>query len=71
MENASEIWDLLDDKGAHFYLCGDANYMAKDVKKCLKNIIASNIPNGDPNKAKEYLKNLSRMQRFQRDIWYG
>ncbi len=38
-ENAAELWAWLD-KGAHFYVCGDARRMAKDVEDTLLEIAA-------------------------------
>jgi sulfite reductase (NADPH) flavoprotein alpha-component len=38
-ENASLLWDWLE-QGAHFYVCGDARRMARDVDQTLHTIIA-------------------------------
>jgi sulfite reductase (NADPH) flavoprotein alpha-component len=38
-EHAAELWRWLTD-GAHFYVCGDAGRMAKDVDRALKTIVA-------------------------------
>ncbi len=38
MENAKELWSWLE-QGAHFYVCGDASRMAKDVDKALHEIV--------------------------------
>jgi sulfite reductase (NADPH) flavoprotein alpha-component len=38
-ESAAELWRWLKD-GAHFYVCGDATHMAKDVDRALKSIVA-------------------------------
>jgi sulfite reductase (NADPH) flavoprotein alpha-component len=38
MENAKELWNWLE-QGAHFYVCGDAGRMAKDVDKALHEIV--------------------------------
>jgi sulfite reductase alpha subunit-like flavoprotein len=37
LENAAELWNWLE-PGAHFYVCGDASRMAKDVDKALHEI---------------------------------
>src|SRR5437762_8477189 len=39
MENAAEIWKWLEAEGAHFFVCGDARRMAKDVDAALRKII--------------------------------
>ncbi|MEM7010886.1 MAG: flavodoxin domain-containing protein, partial [Verrucomicrobiota bacterium] len=38
LENAAELWSWIK-KGAHFYVCGDAKRMAKDVDAALHTII--------------------------------
>lgn len=39
-EAGEEVWQLLQ-QGAHFYVCGDAAYMAGDVERALLDIISS------------------------------
>src|SRR6059058_933208 len=39
MENAAEIWKWLDAEDAHFFVCGDARHMAKDVDATLRKIV--------------------------------
>src|SRR5690606_18538270 len=38
LEQSRELYDWLE-KGAHFYVCGDANHMAKDVDNTLRDIV--------------------------------
>ena len=38
LENAAELWSWLE-LGAHFYVCGDASRMAKDVDNALHEIV--------------------------------
>lgn len=63
LENAQEIFKLLE-TGAHFYVCGDARRMAKDVDLALREIITKNGKNAD-----DYMKNLKESGRYQRDIY--
>ena len=67
-ENASAIWRWIEHSKAHFYVCGDMNYMAKDVEQALLDIIQSQ---GKMNseQASEYLKNLRNSGRYQRDVY--
>lgn len=37
-ETGDHIWDLLE-RGAHFYVCGDAAHMAGSVEKALLHIV--------------------------------
>ena len=68
MEQAGEeIWQWLE-QGAAFYMCGDANRMAKDVEKALLNIIAK-YGNRDETAAAEYLKAMKDAKRYQKDVY--
>jgi len=66
-ENAAELWAWLE-KGACFYVCGEAKRMARDVDAALHDIIAQQggMP---PEKAVEYVKQLKKDRRYQRDIY--
>lgn len=63
----AEVWKWLQD-GAHFYVCGDANRMAKDVHETLVNIV---VEHGGKNaeEAEEYVNELRRAKRYQRDVY--
>lgn len=66
-EHAAELWAWLE-KGAHFYVCGDASRMAKDVNDTLIDIISTQ---GKKTKeeATEYLTALKKDKRYQRDVY--
>lgn len=66
-ENAEELWHWLDG-GAHFYVCGDATYMAGDVERALLELIRKYGGLNDEG-AVEYLKNLKDEHRYQRDVY--
>lgn len=66
-ENAKEVFNWLE-SGAHFYICGDKNYMAKDVQETLKEIIA-NEGGITPEKAEEYFKKLKKERRILLDVY--
>ncbi|MUP37519.1 assimilatory sulfite reductase (NADPH) flavoprotein subunit [Labilibaculum euxinus] len=66
-ENGKEIFQWLEN-GAHFYICGDKKYMAKDVQTSLLEII-QNEGGITPEKAEEYLKNLKREKRLLLDVY--
>ncbi|CUI74730.1 assimilatory sulfite reductase (NADPH) flavoprotein subunit [Cognatishimia activa] len=67
LENGEELFKWLED-GAHFYICGDANRMAKDVHAALLEVLKTH---GGLNeeKAEEYLANLKDQKRYQRDVY--
>jgi len=63
----AEVWQWLQD-GAHFYVCGDANRMAKDVHEALVNIVAEH-GGKSAEQAEEYVNELRRAKRYQRDVY--
>ena len=67
MENAAELWAWLE-AGAHFYVCGDASRMAKDVDAALHKIVE--IAGGrSAEEAKAYVAKLKSDKRYQRDVY--
>jgi len=66
-EQAAELWAWLE-KGAHFYVCGDASRMAKDVNDALIEIISTEGKKTQ-EEAEEYLKQLKTDKRYQRDVY--
>ena len=66
-ENASELYAWLE-RGAYFYVCGDASRMAKDVEMALLDVIAKGS-NGTLDHAAEYLAAMKKQKRYQRDVY--
>ncbi|WP_405436137.1 bifunctional nitrate reductase/sulfite reductase flavoprotein subunit alpha [Streptomyces avidinii] len=66
-EHGAQLWSWLQD-GAHFYVCGDASRMAKDVDRALREI-AMTHGGLDPDEAAAYLKQLSAAKRYARDVY--
>lgn len=66
-ENAAEVWEWLQ-AGAHFYVCGDANRMAKDVHQALIDIHAE-YGGMSPEEAEAAVKDLQKAKRYQRDVY--
>ena len=66
-ENAAELYDWLE-RGAYFYVCGDASRMAKDVETALLDVIARGS-NGTLEHASEYLAAMKKAKRYQRDVY--
>ena len=66
-ESGLELYQWLE-AGAHFYVCGDANHMAKDVQEALLDVIAEH-GHKSREEAEEYLSELRRAKRYQRDVY--
>lgn len=66
-EQGAEVFAWLE-QGAHFYICGDANRMAKDVHQVLIDIVKTHGGKNDDD-AEQYLKDLRSTQRYQKDVY--
>ncbi|EIL1177501.1 NADPH-dependent assimilatory sulfite reductase flavoprotein subunit [Salmonella enterica] len=66
-ERGAELWRWIND-GAHIYVCGDANRMAKDVEQALLEVIVE-FGGMDLESADEYLSELRVARRYQRDVY--
>jgi sulfite reductase (NADPH) flavoprotein alpha-component len=66
-EHAADIWSWLE-AGAHFYVCGDAARMAKDVDAALHAIIEQ-AGGTNADEAKGYVEKLRAERRYQRDVY--
>jgi sulfite reductase (NADPH) flavoprotein alpha-component len=66
-ENAAELYAWLE-RGAYFYVCGDASRMAKDVELALLDVIAKGS-DGTLEHAAEYLAGMKKAKRYQRDVY--
>lgn len=66
-EHGPLLWSWLRD-GAHFYVCGDASRMAKDVDQALREI--ATVHGGlDETEAAAYVKQLAADKRYVRDVY--
>ncbi|MCL1045501.1 assimilatory sulfite reductase (NADPH) flavoprotein subunit [Shewanella electrodiphila] len=66
-EQGESIWQWLQN-GAHFYICGDAERMAKDVHQALINV-AVEFGGLDEAGAESYLEDLRSAKRYQKDVY--
>jgi len=66
-EYGAMIWELLE-KGAHFYVCGDARLMARDVHKQLLSIVEQH-GKMEPSQAETFVSGLENSFRYQKDVW--
>ncbi|MFC9325746.1 molybdopterin-dependent oxidoreductase [Kitasatospora sp. NPDC057015] len=66
-EHGPRLWRWLQD-GAHFYVCGDAGRMAKDVDQALREIVAAH-GGMDEEAAAAYVRQLASDKRYVRDVY--
>ena len=67
MEHGRELWRWLQE-GAHFYICGDASRMAKDVDSTLREV-AQREGGLDETQARDWMVALAKQGRYQRDVY--
>lgn len=66
-EQGAEVWAWLE-RGASLYVCGDAEQMAPDVHQALLDIVREQ-GGKTAEQAKDYLRQLNRDKRYQRDVY--
>ena len=67
LENGKEVYEWLE-QGAHFYVCGDAMHMAKDVENALITIVQEHGGKSEAD-AKAYVVELRKAKRYQKDVY--
>lgn len=67
LEQGAQLWQWLE-AGAYFYVCGDAQRMAKDVDAALRAIVAEH-GGMDAGAAAAYVEALGRAKRYRRDVY--
>ena len=68
LEHAAEIWKWIDGEGAHFFVCGDAKRMAKDVDAALRKIVQEQ-GGRSVEEANAYVEKLKTDKRYKRDVY--
>ena len=66
-EASKALYAALQD-GGHFYVCGDATRMAKDVDQALHDIIAKE-GGLDEDGARDYVNSMKKDKRYVRDVY--
>ncbi|MFE9884897.1 molybdopterin-dependent oxidoreductase [Streptomyces scopuliridis] len=66
-EHGARLWAWLQE-GAHFYVCGDASRMARDVDRALRDIAAAH-GGLDEETAGAYVQQLAADRRYVRDVY--
>ncbi|MCK9542381.1 MAG: bifunctional nitrate reductase/sulfite reductase flavoprotein subunit alpha [Novosphingobium sp.] len=67
IEEGAELWRWIDG-GAHFYVCGDASRMAKDVDAALMQVVAKH-GGMKPDAAADYIAQMRQDRRYVRDVY--
>jgi sulfite reductase (NADPH) flavoprotein alpha-component len=67
LEAGPELWAWLRD-GAHFYVCGDARHMARDVESALVEISARAGQMSEAG-ARDFIAELKQTGRYQADVY--
>lgn len=67
LEEGEQVFSWLEE-GAHVYVCGDANRMAKDVNDALVTVVAKH-GNKSHQEAEQYVNDLRRNKRYQKDVY--
>lgn len=66
-ENGAEIYAQLEE-GGHFYVCGDATRMAKDVEETLREIVVTHGGMTE-QQAGDYLFKMRKDRRYLKDVY--
>ncbi|MGN7762385.1 sulfite reductase subunit alpha [Paenibacillus sp. 22594] len=67
LEHGAELWAWLQE-GAHVYVCGDAQQMAKEVDAALKTVIRQH-GGMTVDAANHYVQEMSLTKRYARDVY--
>lgn len=67
IEHAAELWAWLEE-GAHFYVCGDASRMAKDVDAALHEVIRT-AGGKTEEEAAAWVAEMKKAKRYVRDVY--
>ncbi|KAJ9082295.1 NAPDH-dependent diflavin reductase, variant 2 [Entomophthora muscae] len=65
-ENATLLWDLIHNNGAHVYVCGSSGSMPKEVMEAFQQIACDmlNVESGA-----QYVDSLVNQNRYQQETW--
>ena len=66
-EVGADLWRWLAE-GAHFYVCGDAKRMARDVERALVDIVAQ-WGARSTEEAASFVNGLKKAGRYQADVY--
>eukprot|EP00171_Calliarthron_tuberculosum_P004542 IDg4542t1 len=67
-ERRRELWEYVNERGAHVYVCGDGAALARDVHDALRDVVAKG-GGLDIEEAELFLASMQTQRRYQRDVW--
>ncbi|MHC6224498.1 molybdopterin-dependent oxidoreductase [Pseudomonas sp. X10] len=67
LEQGAQLWQWLEE-GAYFYVCGDAQRMARDVDTALRQVVAEH-GGMSAEAAAAYVEDLGKNKRYRRDVY--
>lgn len=67
LEHGAELWSWLQE-GGHFYVCGDASRMAKEVDAALRTVIRR-YGGLNEDEASTFIQEMLRQKRYQKDVY--
>ncbi|XP_018914300.2 NADPH--cytochrome P450 reductase isoform X1 [Bemisia tabaci] len=67
-KNSDEIWNVIGENNGHFYVCGDAKNMAKDVHNIVLKVVQEK-GNMTDSQALAYVKKMEAQKRYSADVW--
>ena len=62
------VWDMLENKKGHLYVCGDAKNMAREVQSTIIDICKTE-GGKTQQQAEDYVKNLMQKKKYSSDVW--
>ncbi len=68
-QNSAQLYDWIINRGACFYVCGDAKRMAKDVETALVDILKNGGAFTDDASVTAYLAEMKQSRRYMRDVY--
>ena len=68
LDNAARLWEWLE-AGAHVFVCGDAQRMARDVDSTLQQIVVEHGARARQPMRDPISRHSPRAGRYQRDVY--
>ncbi|XP_076045478.1 cytochrome P450 reductase [Oratosquilla oratoria] len=66
--NKADVWRIIGKEKGHFYVCGDAKSMARDVHSIIIKICQTEGGMSD-SEAETYVKKMVTQKRYSSDVW--